>query len=300
MLRLCFLLLLFLNFSSLANTSRNDWYQVNVCHLSWGKSTGNNLHNKGFYLNSIKVILEHAGYKVATYVLPWNRCLAYTKNETMDILAIAWLTEENSKDMLSPSPVLYGYAVNNYLITNNMAITSSSPAAIKGMRFGSPALNALPDNMVRNYLPKFASVTAQSTQNQSIRMLLRRRLDLIYSPIDIFLDFYAALPVDEQTEYKVLKPAFNKMLTGPLFTKTSSRPERQKKLIKDFNNSYIELCRNGTLHKLLDLHESLDGIISHLSVPDAPNLLTHCSLIKKYEHTEEIDVDEILIQSGHK
>ena len=288
-----------LSTSLFAAEERRDWNTINICHLAWGNSTGVDLYKNGFYLNALQTIFSHAGYTVKTYVLPWNRCYNYVKQEVMDVVAIAWLTKANTADMLEPSPMLSGYSVENYLITTNPEVPNSTPESLKGLRFGGPALGSLPNQFREDYLPHFSEVKFSSSQNHSVYMLLKERLDLIYAPIDMFLDIYNSLPESQQKPYKLLKPSFGKILTGPLLTKNSRYPERQKKLIDDFNRAYIELCRFGKLNVLLEKHRKLDGILSSQYHQYAPNLLTHCDIILTNKSAEKLSAEDILKASGH-
>ena len=282
-----------------ANSTRNNWDTVNICHLEWGKSTGAQLLNKGFYLNTAAAIFEHAGYKVTTHILPWKRCVAGVKNETMDMIAMAWLTEENIKGMISPTPLLSGYIAKNYFITSATHVENSEPQSLKGLRFGGPAKDSLPDFIQQDYVPQFSKQHVQATQTQSFKMLLLKRIDLVYSPLDTFLDFYQEQPADQLIDYKVLKPHFDGLPVAPLLKANSSKPERQAQLIKDYNQAYQALCLSGQLHNLLAEHHDKDGLLTHLQDPLLPDLLTHCTLIQQASVRQTLSVEALLQQSGH-
>lgn len=294
------LLLLLISFNVWSNSKRADWDTINICHLDWGKSSGEQLMNKGFYLHVTQEIFKNSGYKVSTYIMPWVRCLRSVENETMDMVAIAWLTKENTKNMITPTPSLSGYLAKNYFITTKTEVENSSPESVKGLHFANPALASLPNFISEKYLHLFSSNTFLASQTQAFAMLFKERIDIVYAPLDLFLDFYNEIPITERVPYKVLKPSFNTLPVAPLFPKNSARPDRQKRLINDFNSSYRQMCLDGRLHLLLIEHSMVDGLLTHLQDADLPDILTHCTmLLKDPKKADSISVEELLIKSGH-
>lgn len=298
-MRLLLLLSLLLSFGSMAE-HRDDWDVVKICHLEWGRSTGDYLKDKGFYLHLAESIFVNAGYKVETYVLPWKRCLKSTEAELIDMVAVAWLTPENTQNMHYPPVLLSGYIAQNHLITTNTGIQNSEPESLQGLRFGSPAINSLPDRIREEYVPLFSSIKYQNTQVLSIKMLLKGRIDVIYSPLDTFLDVYDTLPRDDRPAYKVLQPGFGGQPVGPLIPKNSERPVRQKRLIADYNRSFREMCLDGRLQQIMIEHSEEDGLLTHLQYPDLPDLLTHCTLLLNAQRTNaDVSDEQLLTLSGH-
>ena len=237
-----FIVFYVLTFSIASNSNAE---KLKLTTVDWQPFFGHDLPEKGFFSAIAREAFKRAGYEIDIEFQPWKRALESTKKGKYDGLLGAYYNEERTK-FLNYSDVVFENK-DVFISTDQTLKTYQNLEDLKKYRIGTLRGTAYSDELKEQGF----IITETDHDTQSIRMLLKDRLDLILmsqTHFQYLLEHNESFQ-EKKDEMMLLNKPFR---TYSLYCPLSKQLENSEEIINRFNSALDEMRKDGTFKEIIN------------------------------------------------
>lgn len=221
---------------------------VSLSTIDWEPYTGKKLSGHGFFSELVTASFKRSGYRVEFHYLPWARALQDTKDGKYDgLMAVYWSAERAR--YLSYPDIVWKVKEEFIALRDNPIHYNGSLASLKAYTIG-----------VLNHSLQADEVTAAgiktqpvSYQNQNVKLLLLKRIDVVLAPRSIFYHYLEIVePHFDRSRLRILKPPYK---TYDMYVAFSKERAGYERLTSDFNHGLGLIKADGTFDHIIQKHQ---------------------------------------------
>ncbi|MEO0400766.1 MAG: transporter substrate-binding domain-containing protein [Pseudomonadota bacterium] len=217
----------------------------------WPPFSGSALPNGGMSLDVISTVLQRAGYKVETQVVPWARIMSGARSGEFDVIGSLFEDADMKKFVSYGDPFfstdvrLVQPAGGTHRFTSVAALRPFSIAVGDGFVYQDEFDRA-------DYLNKIVVTTAL----QAIKMVAFGRADLTLDSADVVRH---AIQNDDPTLSARVEFAPGVLVSQNIHMAVNSALPDSADIVADFNRVLAEMKADGSLDALLAVHVGQQG-----------------------------------------
>lgn len=230
--------------------SRASVAQLTAVADEWPPFSGSALPNKGLSLDIIQTVLERAGYKIETKILPWARIVDGARKGAHDIIGSLFIAEDMKPHV--------AYADSYYTTDVKFVRRVGGSQRFESLAGLRPYSIVVGDGFfyekafdTANYLNKIVVTTTL----QGVQMVAHGRADLTLDSVEVVLH---ALRRDDPTLRGKIEFLPKPLASRDIHMAVRKNLPMRDKVIADFNRTLKAMKRDGSYATLLMKHKLTD------------------------------------------